>query len=566
MKSFFAAALLISAVFGAELMIQMEPDVQAGQPASWARVARASETEAVNLIFVLKHDKDARDQLESIFWAVSDPRDTAYGEHLTIDEITDIVEPSKTNQETVIQFLTANGVDRDAVSVSRNGDMISADVPVEAAEKMLATEFYVWQHKVMATKFLIRAGSEYHLPASVSSVVSFVGNVLYFPHMAKPSSGKPVTVESDDEFNSCGSTCAGYVTPAVLKKAYSLTNAPNTATTGNKVAVAEFQGEYWDNSDLTSFSSNCGIDTVAVHQTYGGNDPSSCTDYMSDCTESLLDIEFMGAIASPIPMDVFYSDNYDLLTWIQTVAATDDAALVHSVSYGNDEAQQSGAAFMESVNTELMKIGARGISILFASGDQGVWGREGTSTGVFNPDFPGGSPYLTAVGGTNFVTAGAIGEEEAWNASGGGFSNTFARPSYQEDAVTGYFTAAASSLPASNLYNSTGRGYPDVAALGGGTNPYCVYAVGAAEGVYGTSASSPVVAGVFGKLNEVRLAAGGKPLGFLNPFIYQNPSGFNDVTKGLNNAGSGAGFSAAAGWDPTTGMGSPNFEALSKLV
>ena len=51
--------------------------------------------------------------------------------------------------------------------------------------------------------------------------------------------------------------------------------------------------------------------------------------------------------------------------------------LVHSVSYGNDEAQQTSVAYMESVNAEFQKIGVRGVSILFASGDQGVLGREG---------------------------------------------------------------------------------------------------------------------------------------------------------------------------------------------
>ena len=69
---------------------------------------------------------------------------------------------------------------------------------------------------------------------------------------------------------------------------------------------------------------------------------------------------------------------------------------VHSVSYGNDEAQQTGRAYMDSVNTAFAKLSATGVTILFAAGDQGVWGREGVGT-KYHPDFPAGSPYVTAV-------------------------------------------------------------------------------------------------------------------------------------------------------------------------
>ena len=79
-------------------------------------------------------------------------------------------------------------------------------------------------------------------------------------------------------------------------------------------------------------------------------------------------------------------------------------------------------------------------------------------------------------------------------------------------------------------------------------------------GVAGTSASSPVVAGVFARLNGLRLAKGKSPMGFLNPFIYRNPSGFQDVSLGTNDEGRAAnhGFDAVAGWDPATGLGTPD--------
>lgn len=116
------------------------------------------------------------------------------------------------------------------------------------------------------------------------------------------------------------------------------------------------------------------------------------------------------------------------------------------------------------------------------------------------------------------------------------------------------------------------RGFPDVSALGGQKNQYCITLgdrkAGVATTAYGTSAATPVVAGVVAKLNEIRLAAGKPPMGFLNPFIYAHPEGWNDVTVGASgfNTSPENGFVAIAGWDAATGYGSPNFEVLSALV
>ena len=63
------------------------------------------------------------------------------------------------------------------------------------------------------------------------------------------------------------------------------------------------------------------------------------------------------------------------------------------------------------------------------------------------------------------MTKSVIGEEKGWTSSGGGFSNVYAIPEYQKDAVSGYKSTA--TMPTKQIYNDTGRGYPDVSALGG---------------------------------------------------------------------------------------------------
>lgn len=199
----------------------------------------------------------------------------------------------------------------------------------------------------------------------------------------------------------------------------------------------------------------------------------------------------------------------------------------------------------------------------------GVCGRSGCGSFTharFHPDFPASSPYVTAVGGTDFAKKGVIAEETTWVGSGGGFSDTFDIPEWQKTAVAGYKASPDADLPPANLWNNTGRGYPDVSALGGEVNPYCIVTGGSFEGVSGTSASSPVVAGIFALLNGLRTSQNKAPLGFLNPFIYQNGAAFQDVTSGVNGNGRKYGFKAIKGWDAATGWGTPDYEALSKVV
>lgn len=82
-----------------------------------------------------------------------------------------------------------------------------------------------------------------------------------------------------------------------------------------------------------------------------------------------------------------------------------------------------------------MQLGARGTSILFASGDGGVSGGQSQSCTTFLAAFPAGCPFLTAVGATQSVP------ETSAAFSSGGFSNTFSQPSFQSSAVSAYLTA-----------------------------------------------------------------------------------------------------------------------------
>jgi len=207
-----------------------------------------------------------------------------------------------------------------------------------------------------------------------------------------------------------------------------------------------------------------------------------------------------------------------------------------------------------------MKLGTRGISVLFASGDNGVGCNLECSK--FEPDFPS-SPYVTLVGSTALVSKS--GEEVGATFSAGGFSNTWGRTDYQEEAVEKYLQGK--NLPPSHFYNASGRGYPDLATTGVNVQ---IVIHGRITPVDGTSCSAPTLSGMIALLNDLRLSSGKKTLGFLNPLLYQwaqnSSKAYNDITSGKNPDRCCPGFNAAPGWDPVTGLGTPNFATWLSLL
>ena len=112
-----------------------------------------------------------------------------------------------------------------------------------------------------------------------------------------------------------------------------------------------------------------------------------------------------------------------------------------------------------------------------------------------------------------------------------------------------------------NRFNSNGRGFPDVSAVG--WNILDVYGPNSTlAAAAGTSASAPIFAAIINRINEERLAAGKSSVGFVNPVLYQNPQIFNDVTEGNTSVCNSVAFQAAEGWDPMTGLGTPNYPKM----
>jgi len=270
-----------------------------------------------------------------------------------------------------------------------------------------------------------------------------------------------------------------------------------------------------------------------------------------------------------------------------------------NVQISGDECSNLGVnsyGYVARVNTEFQKAGVRGVSILVASGDSGTNGRTDPDCSYpqLRPDYPSSSPYVTSVGATELVNqqplssqpalcqqvggCAASGTEQAVSyqismfASGGGFSNVATQPQYQMGVVTNYLRSGV-KLPPASYFNQTSRGFPDVAAIGHN----CLTLIsGQPEMVGGTSCAAPIFASIASLLNHASNKKSGKNLGFLNPLLYQmqaaDPTTFTDIVTGNNLctedgcSPSCKGFYAAKGWDPVTGLGTPNFPSMLKYV
>ena len=350
--------------------------------------------------------------------------------------------------------------------------------------------------------------------------------------------------------------CSGStITPACLSNLYSFAGA--TAYSTGLMGIAGFLKQYAIKSDLTAFMKKYATEgnsaqTFSCVTVNGG----SCT-ATTPGVEANLDVQYARAITENIP-NVFYSTggsppwlgsgtntNEPYLEFLDYLLALPTASLPNtlSISYGDDESTVP-LDYATNVCNLFSQLGARGVSVLVASGDSGV-GDTCTINGkpFFTTSFPAGCPWVTTVGGTTGNTP-----ETAWTSSGGGFSEVFGRPAYQNATVNNWLTTDTTHNGVSSYFNHSGRAYPDVAAQS--TN-FVIYVGGSAESVSGTSCASPTFASVIQLLNSDRLANGKTGLGFLNPWLYSSAtSGLTDI-KSSGNTGcsgsiSGAGFKAVA--------------------
>ena len=512
----------------------------------------------MRIVLGAKMSAETKARLHQKFQEVSDIRGEEYRNYLSREELVNLVPPEEEHVDAIFEWCARTGLE---CATMGTGDIVVARGSVALVEKAMNTSIAAFTNeRTQGRLSILRSKTPVEIPTELEGHVDLVSGLDNFPTLFPTK--KIVSVSASHQ-----------ITPSLLK-GNTLYNITDNASANSKssMAVAEFQGQGYLPSDLATFESEEGLPSQTVRSVLGGDPNADKTAGV----EASLDIQYIVATGTGIPVDFYLQSGgtFDLLEFAGFVLNETDPALVWSVSYGEGINGGIGGTIpvdtAQRLNAEFEKFGTRGLSVFVSSGDSGVYNRVPVFGRLkFHPSYPSCLPAVTSVGATELNSDGV--EDSAVAFSGGGFTptNYFARAndsSWQADAVDSYLSSGV-KLPPEHLWDKNGRGLPDVSAVG---VDYKVYTNGGAQGVSGTSASCPAVAGIFALVNDQLLAAGKNPLGFVNPFIYAHQDAFRDITKGFNNGGSfhilSHGFYATKGWDPLTGVGTPNYVALKKAA
>jgi kumamolisin len=395
-----------------------------------------------------------------------------------------------------------------------------------------------------------------HVPTELEQVVTGVFGLDDRPQ-AKPlyrfqkAEKKSFPHQLVDQFRSPRVQQNGYTTPHVAQ----LYDFPTSLDgTGECIGLIELGGGY-NTTDLTTYFQQLQLsapDVVSVAVDGGSNSPTG--DPGSADGEVVLDIEVAGSIAPKARIAVYFTPNTDrgfLDAITQAIHDTTNAPSVLSISWGGPESGWTSQA-MQAMDQAFQTAATLGVTICCAAGDNGSG--DGVNDQEAHVDFPASSPNVLGCGGTTLNSANnTVSSEVVWNhlatnngATGGGISDEFGIPTWQNNA----------KVPTSiNTNKRVGRGVPDV---GGDADPqtgYQIYVDGQSMPIGGTSAVAPLWAGLIALFNQKI----GKPVGFLNPFLYQNYQSLQQ-TKALRDitSGNNGGYKAGPGWDACTGLGTPD--------
>ncbi|KAJ7057622.1 subtilisin-like protein [Mycena amicta] len=561
--------------------------------------------------------------------AVSDPTSPTYGQHWSPEQVASTFAPAEESEDAVREWLAEAGITEGRVSVTknRNRGWVVVNLTVGEAEELLKTEYFVFgdeQEHIGCHNYSIPAHLLPHIDliqptvhghAKLASIQSRAPSIGKRSNGPRPALRHSAAIELSPDSIAHAATpnalanCSTMFTPACYRALYNLHYTP-TETKRNSLGIVELTPQTYIPSDLDMFFANFSPSLVGSRPVPvfidGGVFQNESLDFPF-VVESSFDLSYAMSLTIPQPVqvlqtgDVIVGAGFD--NWLDAVDGTfctfeggDDptqdgiypdhapggynaqdcgtitAPYVVSISYGVDEAKITEKSAVRQCN-EYGKLGLLGTSVFYPTGDNGVAGDDGlcmNSTGETDPDGqifmplfparPASCPFVTAVGGTQLAEDKTVLDPQAettWVGTGGGFSNYFAMPSYQASVVTAFLKNHPPPYT-NGEFNNTGnaRAFPDLSA-----NADAVI-VGALTTFFSTSASSPTTAAIFAMINDARLAKGKGPVGFINPAIYSPKfkKAFNDITTG-NNANCGI----TTGWDPVTGLGSPDFEKLVKL-
>src|SRR5271165_6222587 len=545
-----------------------------------------------SVTLVLKPSASQQAALDQLLLDQQNPKSPGYHRWLTPEDYADRFGASKSDLAKIADWARSQGLTVTGTARARNA------VSLSGSASQIGSAFHTEIH-------LYKVNGETHyanatnpaVPAAMSKVVAAVRGLNDFrmkPKVQKAAvRGASAGITPAYTSSSSGDH---YLAPDDFATIFNLTPLYDSGINGSGQKIVIVGQSQIDTFHLSSFTSYFGMKSVSVTTVEVPNKQKAGYSVI-DAQESDLDLEWSAAVAREASLIFVYSS--DVLDSVQ-YAIDQDLAPVISMSYGECE-ESDTKSDATSMRSWAQQANAQGITWVASSGDSGAAGCYESSGGPFGPassslslavELPASVPEVTAVGGTTFSegngsywnstnsstksSARSYIPEVTWNdssengsqaASGGGASQFFSKPSWQ----------TGTGVP-----NDGARDVPDVAFPASADHDgYLVYTSdGVVTGwnvIGGTSAGAPAFSGVLTLLNQYLVSNGYQStsgLGNINSSLYplasSVPDAFHDITSG-NNAvevdvcifaacavTKSSGYSAGAGYDQTTGLGSVN--------
>lgn len=492
--------------------------------------------------------------LQALIQAQHTPGEASYGHFLTPAEFVARYAPTAEQARKVVDWMIEAGFQN--VQLAPNRLLISADATPAVAEAAFATTL---------RRFRLGARNVFANVAPVSVPDRVAGIVTAVTGLQDVAQARTFAERGAETF-ATGTT--RQLSPLQVAAAYGASSLPAAAQATVGVFVAgDLQPAL---SDLQSAQAQFRMPVVAVQEVRVGRDGTAYTD-TTNTMEWDLDLQAIlgmgGGFREIIAYNAGTLANADLLpTFARWVS--DDQARYASASFGECEGDAINTGFMQALDPILQQAVAQGQTLFAAAGDD--FGANtpncpainllGVNVGAQNVNYPASSPYVVAVGGTTLATdsAGRYVSEQAWSGTIGGISGIETVPAWQQGMVppSGLLPGVLTGAPPT-------RAIPDLALVGDPASGMLAIVNGQRSVVGGTSLSAPLAMAGWARIEQSL----GRTVGFATPAIYAlyrsrgTTAGFNDITTGSNGR-----YSAGAGWDYLSGLGSLNFDAIAQTL
>ena len=477
-------------------------------PKGWRQMNRAPADHTMELrIGLTQSDFEG---LEKHLMEASHPAHAKFGQHLTAEDVHDFIKPAQHASDAVHEWLYEHGILADEISYTPAKDWIKINLPVDKVEQLLETTYHTYISDDGRTA--VRT-SEWSLPQHLHDFVSTIQPTnSFFGPRAQARMEKRVSeaiMDSEDladyyppppDASTVAAVCnTTWVTPTCLRTLYGVNDYKPQSLDKNVVAMNNFLGEVSIRSDTKLYIDRFRPEASGAENQYtvtsiaGGTTntgPLNATELAAQTgIEGNLDDQTLIGVAWPTPLKIYSTGgeppfkpdlttpkntNEPYLTWLEYILSLPDPLpAVVSTSYDDDEQTVPKDYAIRVCNT-LAQLGARGVSVLFASGDSGVGGsgecftNDGRNASTFLPNFPSSCPYITSVGGTykfNPEVPVFRNRTSGLYTAGGGVSYYFDTPDYQKEALASYLKASGSVEQYPGLFNPKGRAYPGESAL-----------------------------------------------------------------------------------------------------